>query len=576
MASPVHPAFLSRGRFMKRFVPLAVAVLAVAACQDASGPASYARPTAPASVNAANAVPIPGDYIITLHDDVTDVDGVARSLSGLHKGALKHLYKSALKGFAVQNISEAAAAAIAADPRVERVEADQVMTAVGTESPATWGIDRIDQSALPLDNSYTYANDGSNVTVYIIDTGINFGHVDFGGRASTGVDEVTIGGSAADCNGHGTHVSGTVGGNNYGVAKNVNLVAVRVLNCSGSGTTSGVVAGIDWVTANRVLPAAANMSLGGGFSTTLNQAVASAVAAGVTFAVAAGNSTANACNSSPSSEPSAITVGATDVNDGFAYFSNYGSCVDINAPGVSITSDWYSSNTATNTISGTSMATPHVTGAAALYLSTNTGATPATVASAIINNATTGIVKNPGSGSPNRLLYSIFGAPPPPPPPPPPSGQLFKNPGFESGNDGNWTTTAGVIDNSTGRPPRSGSWKAWLDGYGTTHTDYAWQQVSIPSTVTSATLTFWVRIDTTETTSSIAYDKLSVQILNSSGGLLQTLATYSNLNANNTYVQKSFDLTNYKGQTIRVRFYGTEDSSLQTSFVIDDTALNTQ
>src|SRR5436853_3609590 len=306
MASPVHPAFLSRGRFMKRFVPLAAAVLAVAACQDASGPASYARPTAPASVNAAKAVPIPGDYIITLHDNVTDVDGVARSLSGLHKGALKHLYKSALKGFAVQNISEAAAAAIAADPRVERVEADQVMTAVGTESPATWGIDRIDQSALPLDNSYTYANDGSNVTVYIIDTGINFGHVDFGGRASTGVDEVTIGGSAADCNGHGTHVSGTVGGATYGVAKNVNLVAVRVLNCQGSGTTSGVVAGIDWVTSDHQAKggsAAANMSLGGGLSTTLNQAVANSVAAGVVYAVAAGNSTADACNSSPSSEP---------------------------------------------------------------------------------------------------------------------------------------------------------------------------------------------------------------------------------------------------------------------------------
>ena len=414
---------------MKRFVPLAVAVLAVAACQDASGPASYARPTAPASVNAAKAVPIPGDYIITLRDDVTDVDGVARSLSALHKGALKHLYKSALKGFAVQNISEAAAAAIAADPRVERVEADQVMSAVGTESPATWGIDRIDQSALPLDNSYTYANDGSNVTVYIIDTGINFGHVDFGGRASTGVDEVTIGGSAADCNGHGTHVSGTVGGNIYGVAKNVKLVAVRVLNCSGSGTTSGVVAGIDWVTANRLLPAAANMSLGGGFSTTLNQAVARAVAAGVTFAVAAGNSTADACNSSPSSEPSAITVGATDINDGFAYFSNYGSCVDINAPGVNITSDWYGSNTATNTISGTSMATPHVTGAAALYLSANPTATPAEVASALTSNATQGAISSVPAGTVNLLLYTGFIGgtvpPPPPPPPPPPSTASF-------------------------------------------------------------------------------------------------------------------------------------------------------
>jgi len=249
--------------------------------------------------------------------------------------------------------------------------------------------------------------------------------------------------------------------------------------------------------------------------------------------------------------------------------------VDIFGPGVNITSDWYSSNTATNTISGTSMATPHTTGVSALYLANNPSASPASVASALIGNATSGIVSNPGSGTPNRMLYSIFGAPPPPPPPPGGS-QLLLNPGFESGNNGNWTTTAAVIDSSTGRPARTGSWKAWLDGYGSTHTDYAYQQVTIPSTATSATLTFWVRIDTSETTTSIAYDKLSVQILNSSGGLLQTLATYSNLNANNTYVQKSFNVSNYIGQTIRIRFYGTEDVSLQTSFVIDDTALNTQ
>ncbi len=399
-----------------------MASLAVAACQDASGPASSARPAAPSSVVAAKGVAIPGDYIITLRDNVADVDGVAASLAGVHKGTLKHIYKSALKGFAVQHISDAAATAIAADARVERVEADQVMSAVGSESPATWGLDRIDQSALPLNNTYDYSNDGTNVTVYIIDTGINFGHVDFGGRASKGVDEVTVGGSAADCNGHGTHVSGTVGGATYGVAKNVRLVAVRVLNCQGSGTTSGVIAGIDWVTANRVLPAAANMSLGGGLSTTLNQAVARAVSAGVTFAVAAGNSTANACGSSPSSEPSAITVGATDINDGFAYFSNYGSCVDINAPGVNITSDWYSSNTATNTISGTSMATPHVAGAAALYLSANPDATPSQVNAALTANATSGAVTAVPAGTVNLLLNTSFigeGSPPPPPPPPP-------------------------------------------------------------------------------------------------------------------------------------------------------------
>ena len=413
---------------MRRFVPLAVGALAFAACQDASGPAANARPIAPTTSTAARGVPIPGDYIVTFRDDVADVASAAQSIAGLHKGALKHLYKSALKGFAVQNISEAAAAAIASDPRVVRVEADQVMTAIATQSPATWGIDRIDQSGLPLDQSYTYSNDGSNVTVYIIDTGINFSHVDFGGRASKGIDEVTIGGTAADCNGHGTHVSGTVGGSTYGVAKNVRLVAVRVLNCAGSGTTSGVVAGIDWVTANRVLPAAANMSLGGGLSATLNQAVARAVAAGVTFAVAAGNSSADACSSSPSSEPSAITVGATDINDGFASFSNFGSCVDISAPGVSITSDWYSTNTATNTISGTSMATPHVAGAAALYLSANPSATPAEVTAALTGNATQGAIKSVPAGTANLLLYTAFigGSTPPPPPPPPPPASVAR------------------------------------------------------------------------------------------------------------------------------------------------------
>lgn len=402
---------------MKRLVPLAVAALAFTACRDASGPASELRATAPTAVNAARGVPIPGDYIVTFRDNVGDVGSVAQSIAGLHKGALKHLYRSALKGFAVQNISAAAAAAIAADPRVLRVEEDQVMTAITTQPGATWGIDRVDQPDLPLSTTYDYSNDGAGVTVYIIDTGINFGHTEFGGRAVKGIDEVTAGGTAADCNGHGTHVAGTVGGATYGIAKKANLVAVRVLNCAGSGTTSGVIAGIDWVTANRVLPAAANMSLGGGLSATLNQAVARSVAAGVTYAVAAGNSTANACNSSPSSEPSAITVGATDITDTFASFSNFGSCVDISAPGVNITSSWYSSNTATNTISGTSMASPHVAGAAALYLAANPGASPSDVVGALTANATTGKIKNLPAGTVNLLLYTGFISPVTPGPP---------------------------------------------------------------------------------------------------------------------------------------------------------------
>lgn len=401
---------------MKRLV-LAVTALAFTACHDASGPASELRPSAPIGSNASKGVPIPGYYIVTLRDDAGDVSTVARSMAGLHRGALKHLYKSALKGFSIHNISAATAAAIARDPRVVRVEADQIVTADATQSPATWGLDRVDQRSRPLDNSYTYNNDGSTVTVYIVDTGINFTHADFGGRASTGFDAVTPGGNAADCNGHGTHVAGTVGGTTYGVAKNVKLVAVRVLNCAGTGPISGIIAGIDWITANRILPAVANVSLGAGVSATLNQAVAHSVAAGVTYAVSAGNSTADACNGSPGSEPSAITVGATSNTDTFWSLSNFGTCVDINAPGVGITSAWFSSNTATNTMNGTSMAAPHVAGAAALYLSANLSATPGDVASALTGNATQGAITSLPAGTANLLLYTAFiGAGPPPPP----------------------------------------------------------------------------------------------------------------------------------------------------------------
>ncbi len=341
---------------------------------------------------------VPGSWIVTLADDA-DPRGVARR----YAADPRYVYSSALTGFAA-TLNDGQVRALRNDDEVVALEPDTVVRADGTQAVGVggglYGLDRIDQKSLPLSGSFSYTRTGSGVRAYIIDTGIVTSHPDFGTRAQNVYD--AFGGNGQDCNGHGTHVAGTVGGATYGVAKAALLRGVRVLDCGGSGSTSGIIAAVDWVRANHLKPAVANMSLGGGLSSALNTAVTSLSNAGVHVSVAAGNENQNACNASPASAAAALTVAASDKTDTRASFSNFGSCVDTYAPGVAVTSAWL--NGSTNTISGTSMASPHAAGVAALYKSGG-DASSSTVSSWIVTNATTGLVKANVSGTANRLLF---------------------------------------------------------------------------------------------------------------------------------------------------------------------------
>ena len=377
--------------------------------------------------SATDSAPVAGDiienqYIVTLAPNITDLLGVndlttaiRTLLAGIGGGDVLFTYQHALTGMTVQ-LTDLQASLLGILPGVLAIEPDRTVAAIATQNNATWGLDRVDQPLLPLDNRYQYPNSGGqDVTVYVVDTGLRSTHSDFTGRVSPGRNFVSSGGflfgggsvdpaDTEDCNGHGTHVAGTAVGTTWGVAKQANIAPVRVLGCNGSGSNSGVIAGVDWVAGNHRKPAVANMSLGGTNSTALDTAVRNAVNAGVTMVVAAGNDNVNACNGSPNRVAEALTVGATTREDRRSSFSNYGACVDLFAPGSDITSAWYQSDTQTASLNGTSMAAPHAAGAAALYLAANPSASPSAVNLALVNDAVTGVIGNVGSQSPNRLL----------------------------------------------------------------------------------------------------------------------------------------------------------------------------
>jgi subtilisin family serine protease len=378
------------------------AALTLAACRDA------ATPTEPPSD--ALLSPAHGQYIVVFRDAVADPPGLARELVRAHGGSLLFTYSSAIKGFAAR-LPEPAARAIARNPLVAYLEPDQEFRADATQSMDAngdpWGLDRIDQGVLPLSRTYTYTATGAGVHAYIIDTGIWTLHGDFGGRANNVYDALTLnllgGLTAEDCNGHGTHVAGTIGGTTYGVAKDVSLHGVRVLSCAGVGLTSQIIAGLDWVRQNHIKPAVANMSLGGGLSTALNTATTNLWNAGVFVAVAAGNDDVDACQASPASASGAFTTAASTKTDAKASFSNWGSCVEAYAPGSAIVSDFLAGTTVS--LSGTSMASPHVAGVGVLYKATFGDAPSATVSNWIISNATSGVITGNPAGTPNRLLH---------------------------------------------------------------------------------------------------------------------------------------------------------------------------
>lgn len=516
---------------------------------------------------------IPGSYIVVLQAGA-DLNDVAGSVKSRGQRRVQREYRRGIKGIAVE-MSDAEAQELARDPRVDYVEEDSVIEATAVP----WGVDRIDQRSLPLDGSFNPDRNGSNVRVYVFDTGVS-PHDEYSGRLLPGFNATGDGLGTSDCNGHGTHVAGIIAGKNYGVAEGAEIVPVRVLGCNGQGSLSALLSGIDFTIGQTGSnqPAVANMSLGGSASSALDAAVNRLIDAGVTTVVAAGNNGINACGVSPARVSRALTVAATDAADNQTTWSNYGGCIDIFAPGQGIRSASNTSPTATTTRSGTSQAAPFVAGVAALWLEGTTGVSPDTIALNVLSHSTPYVVTGLSDMvTPNRLLCSLRG-----------DGditvpveQLISDSGFDDGDDF-WTSEICTVIVQTGCPPVTLDGQSMPSHSGRTHASLGAKNrdlllvsapITIPSNASAVDLGFWLWVVTKER-GDAADDVLKVDVRDAAGNVLEELGRYSNLSESKTYRRRYFDMSAYRGKTIRVAFTSTRDRGASTWFLLDDIELN--